>query len=90
MTLLKEILSIFEEKKKPKKKNMKYKHLKKDYNELLMKCNYLEKRFKEDKERIEKTKYLCFILKPLMEKVENQNIQAVNAFLSQPPLRNLF
>ena len=93
MSLLKEILSIFEEKKIPKRNKQQtkeYKHLKKEYEELLIKYNYLAKRFKEDKERIEKTKYLCAILRPLMEKVEKQNIDAVNAFLSQPPIRNLF
>ncbi len=93
LKILKQVISLFDEKKKPtqnKKQKQEYNDLVLQYNQLLIKYNHLKKRFRNDQVRIDKTKYLCTVLRPLMEKVEKQNIHAVNAFLSQPPLRNLF
>ncbi len=92
LLVLKEILSIFDEEKIPNNKKHKkaFKNLKKEYNKIQIENNHLKRLFREDKERIQKTKYLCAALRPAMEKLELQNIEAVNAFLSQPPLRNLF
>jgi hypothetical protein len=93
LLFLKEILSNFDEEKIPthnKKQKKALKNLKKEYNKILMENNHLKRLFRQDNIRIQKTKYLCAALRPAMEKLENQNIEAVNAFLSQPPIRNLF
>ena len=45
----------------------------------------------KNKVRADKTKYLYHILKPILEKIEAKNVDAINLYLEEcVPFRNLF
>ena len=45
----------------------------------------------ENKMRADKLKYLFHILRPILEKIEAKNVDAINLYLEEcVPLRNLF
>jgi len=60
-------------------------------NRELRKYKHYKKRCLDNKRREEKTKYIYQIVKPILNLVERQNIDAINRYLEDcVPLRNLF
>ena len=60
-------------------------------NRELREYKQYKKRCLDNKRREEKTRYIYQIVKPILERVERQNIDAINKYLEDcVPLRNLF